>query len=551
MKRSVFIAGPYLVLVVLLLGMLVPVWVRSARADTGSDTWSLTGSMSIGRRWHTATLLDSGQVLVAGGQGGPGALVSAELYDPASGAWSSTGSLHTGRFHHTATLLDSGQVLVAGGQDSNNTVLGSAELYDPATGTWSPTGDMSVALTQATATLLDDGQVLVTGGLSSVTDNTRSAVAELYDPATGTWSLTASLHTARDFHTATLLEDGRVLIAGGLSFFSLLTSTELYDPATGTWSLTGNLVTPLQSPTATLLVSGKVLLAGGVDNTQGGSQRSGVAELYDPAAGTWSLTGSMNTPRIYHTATLLDNGQVLVAGGGVLFGALFLDSAELYDPTSGTWTPTGSLQVGRFNHVAVILRNGQVLVTGGNTATGFASATELFSPPPAPADTTPPVLRLPGTVTADATSPQGAHVTYAVRATDPDNVPDQLTVSCTPRSGSLFPIGTTTVTCQASDPAGNTTTGAFQVVVKGVSQQIDDLIALVDSFGLSSGLEQSFDMQLQRVRDAFNAGDSTTACNELGAFSNEARAQSGKGLTADQADQLISAAERIQAVLGC
>jgi len=551
MKRIVYIAGPCFVLAVLLLGVLVPAWERSARADTGSDTWSLTGSMSIGRRWHTATLLDTGQVLVAGGQGGPGALVSAELYDPASGAWSSTGNLHAGRYHHTATRLGNGQVLVAGGQDSTNTVLGSAELYDPATGTWSQTGDMSVALTEATATLLDDGQVLVTGGLSNVTDDTRSAVAELYDPATGTWSLTGSLHTARNFHTATLLEDGRVLIAGGQSFFSLLTSTELYDPATGTWSLAGNLVTPLSGPTATLLFSGKVLLAGGADNTQVGSLRSAVAELYDPATDTWSLTGSMNTPRIFHTATLLDNGQVLVAGGGAVFGAHFLDSAELYDPTIGTWAPTGSLQVGRFNHAATILRNGQVLVMGGNTATGFASSAELFFPPPAPADTTPPALRLPGTVTADATSPQGAHVTYTVHVSDPDNVPAQLTVSCTPGSGSLFPIGTTTVTCQASDPAGNTTTGAFQVVVKGAGPQIDDLMALVDSFGLSSGLEQSFNDKLLDARDALNAGDATTACNDLRAFSNEAGAQSGKALTADQANQLLSAAERVQAVLGC
>jgi hypothetical protein len=179
------------------------------------------------------------------------------------------------------------------------------------------------------------------------------------------------------------------------------------------------------------------------------------------------------------------------------------------------------------------------------------SSAELFTPLPAPEDTTPPVLRLPGTVNADATSPQGAHVTYIVHATDLENVPSQLTVSCTPSSGSLFLIGTTTVTCQASDPAGNTTTGVFQVVVKGAGQQIDDLMTLVDSFGLSSGLEQSFNVKLQGARDAFNADDSTTACNKLGAFINEVGAQSGKALTADQAGQLISAAERIQGVLGC
>ena len=164
------------------------------------------------------------------------------------------------------------------------------------------------------------------------------------DPASGTWTLTGSLNTARYLHTATLLPNGMVLVAGGLdSGLNALDSAELYDPASGTWTLTGSLNTARVAHTATLLPNGMVLVAGGFDT---GLNALDSAELYDPASGTWTVTGSLNTARYYHTATLLPNGMVLVAGG--------LDScsntsasAELYDPASGTWTLTGSLNTAR------------------------------------------------------------------------------------------------------------------------------------------------------------------------------------------------------------
>src|SRR4029434_3988894 len=174
----------------------------------------------------------------------------------------------------------------------------------------------------------------------------------------GTWEETGSLANARYGHTATLLPNGKVLVAGGYNLDSgYLVSAELYDPVSGTWSATGSLMIERVGHTATLLPNGKVLVAGGAFD------RHLASELYDPASGTWSATGSLMIERDSHTATLLPNGRVLVAGG---YG--FSDvvaPAELYDPASGTWAATGKLANARFGHTATLLPNGKVLVAGG------------------------------------------------------------------------------------------------------------------------------------------------------------------------------------------
>jgi Galactose oxidase, central domain len=186
---------------------------------------------------------------------------------------------------------------------------------------------------------------------------------------------TGSLATARDDHTATLLPNGKVLVAGGSNNNGVnFASAELYDPATGTWTKTGSLTAGRTRHTATLLPNGKVLVAGGYD-VFGNPFAS--AELYDPASGTWTETGSLATRRSLHTATLLPNGKVLVAGGYGLFGDHYLTSAELYDPASGTWTATGSLNMARYNHTATLLPNGKVLVAGG-LAGGYLASAELY-----------------------------------------------------------------------------------------------------------------------------------------------------------------------------
>jgi len=306
--------------------------------------------MSTTRTWHTATLLPSGKVLVAGGYGN-GFLSSAELYDPALGTWTATGAMSTARGWHTATLLPNGKVLVAGGFNSTSDYLASAEMYDPATGTWSATGPMGTVRRWHTATLLPNGKVLVAGG--------ESNSAELYDPAAGTWTAAGAMSISRYGHMATLLPNGKVLVAGGGdNNGTLAASADLYDPATGTWTATGTMNIARRWHTATLLPNGKVLVAGSYNGNDDISLAS--AELYDPATGTWMTTGAMSTARSYHTATLLPNGKVLVAGS-YNYSSGALASAELYDVGLGfnaAWQP----QLATFTSPLVL--GGSLALTG-------------------------------------------------------------------------------------------------------------------------------------------------------------------------------------------
>jgi hypothetical protein len=321
----------------------------------------------------TATLLPDGTVLVAGGEGRTGPLASAEVYQPSTGSWTATGSMTEARSQYTATLLSDGTVLVTGGYGSLG-LLASAELYDPGTGSWTATGSMIQARYSHTATRLSDGTVLVAGGAAIYTDGDVSgpdplASAELFDPRTGTWAATGTMGAVRSGHTATLLRNGAVLVAGGGATTG---SAELYDSGAGTWTATGSMIEARNDFSATLLLDGRVLVAGGSSILPSGAPGLvASAELFDPDSGTWTPTGNMNGVRAENTATLLLDGTVLVAGGNSGSSAIgFLASAELFDPDSGSWTATGSMIQARDFPLATLLRDGRVLVVGGLHQTG-------------------------------------------------------------------------------------------------------------------------------------------------------------------------------------
>ncbi|MGD0019033.1 MAG: kelch repeat-containing protein [Candidatus Limnocylindrales bacterium] len=347
-----------------------------SRTHNASGEFVATGSMTMGRDSHTATLLPDGKVLIAGGEAYDEAR-SAELYDPKTGTFAPTGSMVTGHVLGTATLLLDGRVLFVGGWDlrngsdwnpfdgSNRIVSASAELYDPKTGTFAPTGSPAQARYYHTATRLLDGRVLIAGGALGANDNpdaTATATAEIYDPVTGKFAPTGSMTTPRWCHSATLLRDGRVLMAGSWSD----SSAELYDPVKGRFSRTESMKNTPNIHMATLLRDGRVLMTGWGDPGT-------LAEIYDPATGKFSPTGSMINScnfigpigGLLSSAPLLADGRVLVpdviydgsSGGGI-------GSAELYDPVTGTFTKGPPMSRYRSGFTETLLPDGRVLFTG-------------------------------------------------------------------------------------------------------------------------------------------------------------------------------------------
>jgi len=335
-----------------------------------------TGNLNTARAYPTATLLNNGTVLIAGGQvdQGPASTNAAELYNPATAAFSPTTSgMNSARLLHTATLLNDGTVLIVGGQSGPSSFVATAEIFDALHGTFASTSNNpNNARINHTATLLADGTVLIAGGTG-----TDGAVvnAEIYNPTTQTFTNVGALNFPRQRHTATLLTNGKVLIAAGNINAVLVPSAELYDPLAQTFANTGNLNAGRQYHTATLLSSGKVLVAGGLltDSTTA----IGTAELYDPVAGTFSSTGGLSSARGGHTATLLPDGTVLMTGGYSLViptSTPILTSAEIYNPATSTFAFTGSLPSERWQHSATLLNDGTVLIAGG-----FGSGSFLLS----------------------------------------------------------------------------------------------------------------------------------------------------------------------------
>ncbi len=324
-----------------------------------------TGNMEVDRSWHRSTLLPDGKVFVTGGLDSYGdALASAEIYDPATGKFTDAGIMNSKRAGHSATLLPDGRVLIAGGSYSKNDweTLSSAEIYDPATGSFTKTASLNTARMGHEATLLSDGRVLITGGTSANRDTRLVASAEIYDSTTGAFTETGSMSEARVDHTATLLANGKVLVAGGYavqnSSGGLTSSAELYDPAANSFSPVARMNFHRYKHSAVLLNDGKVLMAGGIASYPD-KPRYTTAELFDPATNSFVKTGDMILDRfkVKNAAVLLQNGKVLIAGGSW--------GLEIYDPATGTFSFKPSEMMTRYYSTATLLPDGRVVIIGG------------------------------------------------------------------------------------------------------------------------------------------------------------------------------------------
>lgn len=352
----------------------------------GTNTFSVTGSMNMPRYGHKLILLDNGKVLaVTGDRTATNAPQNtAELYNPATGTWTFTGTPVTFHEGGSATLLANGEVLLAGG--SSYTTSGSlvptaaAELYDPSTGHWTATGTLPSARQSQVAVLLPNGQVLVAGGEDS--GFSSLADAALYNPATGIWQPTASMNQPRTSPVAELLGNGTVLVAGGTDLSNgkgtNLITAEIYNPSTGDWTMTANMPTNVSTAQrqGALLANGDVL-----------ASRAGV---FNPANGTWTAA---NGPLPFgialvgpNTATALATGDVLLTGFHSTYNLTPSENITfLYNFATNSYTRAASMTASRYDDAATILPNGQVLVSGGyERAIGFGlirlSSAELYTP---------------------------------------------------------------------------------------------------------------------------------------------------------------------------
>lgn len=358
--------------------------------------WTSTPNTKSASTNLASVKLSSGKVYIMGGEGAtpsPNYFARVEEYDPNTNTWTTKANMLQKRYMHTANVVTinggAERLLVIGGRGGwsgwPGGYLKSAELYNPATNSWSYTAtDMASYHYSHTSTVLDDGTVLVVGGFGNI--GVRTNAVDLYDPVADTWTAKATMSAARSGHTATLLNDGRVFIIGGVISSGgsnvITATTAFYDPSTDSWANGPNLNTARSGHRTVMLDNGSIMVTGGT--IVGGTIITSV-EIWSPSSPTsWTTVNSMLYRRSNHTATLLTDGTVLVAGGtgGAVAGGTTrpLDSAELYDPFTGQWATTSAMHSPHSGHVANLLDNGGVLVVNGSTTMGATKSAEFFTP---------------------------------------------------------------------------------------------------------------------------------------------------------------------------
>ena len=338
----------------------------------------LIGSMKYSRVNHSATLLNDGRVLIVGGMDKSFTpLSTVELFDPASNLWEAADEMREARTEHSATLLQDGRVMVTGGMNEDLKIIGTTEIFDPETGEWSEHESMRTVRRGHYTLSLPDGKVAVVGGIGQTLGGLGilaniSAVGallstEIYDPRTDSWSRSGDMLEGHSGGLAIVLDDGRVLIAGGYNQAEGLASSEVFDPNTDEWSRTASMVRKTFANTAIVLADGTVLFTGGfgMSRTKGGITPG--SEVYDPETNEWRKAPDTVHGRMKHTITLLPDGRVVSIGGSTAGGPV--STAEFMDPDTWAWTEITPMSIQRSGHTATLLLDGRILVVGGANET--------------------------------------------------------------------------------------------------------------------------------------------------------------------------------------
>ena len=558
-----------------LLGLVVIAATKQVFAQV--DTWQLLAPMPT-PRFSGALGAIGGKLYAFSAHPGVNSNVpSLEVFDPAANTWTTrTPSPFSRSVLGSAVVGNS--LYVLGGCFNSDCRIGLTnlvEVYDSTTDTWTTLAPMPTSRSSPAVGVID-GKIYVAGGATVCPPcEPQPAALEVFDPATNTWSTKAPIPTPRELAAGAGV-NGKLYVIGGFVRPANVNTNlvEIYDPATDTWT-SGAPMPTARGQIASAVIDGLIHVVGG----HNGTDTIATHEVYDPATNTWSTKAPMTVPRRALMAAAI--GSKLYAAGGFappafdIAGATTLEvytaapsvsnqppvaicrnvtvntapgtcSASTVSVNNGSFDPDGfisTLAQSPAGPYGKGTTNVTLTVTDNNGASSSCSGTVTV------VDNQPPAITCPVAQVIDATGPSGAVATFS--PTVSDNCPGAIGVSCTPASGSTFPIGSTSVSCSATDGSGNSSSCGFTVTVKGAAGQISALVTLVNSFNLPAGIQNSFVAKLQNALASINAGNVTAACNQLNAFINETQAQSGKALTVDQANQLITSANRIKAVIGC